>query len=62
MKTCTATPTTWELMCPECRDVILAPGGSEYWTAEDFIGKKTVECFECKAEAKIPAKLIKENG
>lgn len=60
MKTAVATPTAWEITCAACHDVIGSPGsGSQFWTAEDFIGRKAVKCGDCGCESKLPDRLAK---
>lgn len=54
MKTARVMPMTWELECPSCESLIVAPGGSHYWTDEDFIDKDVVHCHECGCDLKLP--------
>lgn len=42
------------VLCPICAETQPAPGGSEFWTAEDFIkGAGRRECSGCGAAINI---------
>lgn len=42
------------VLCPICAETQPAPGGSEFWTAEDFIkGSGRRECVGCEATINI---------
>jgi len=54
-KTLKATPTAFELECPECRDIVPAPSGSLFWTREDMdLSPQVIPCPGCGKTFKLP--------
>lgn len=45
---------SYEIVCPKCGETIVSPGGSMFWETAEIYPGKIVQCFNCKAEVRLP--------
>jgi len=57
MSVVTVEAKSFELTCPKCKEAIPAPCGSLYWTAEELSLKDGIQCVQCGAFHRVPARL-----